>query len=140
MCVGYSYRILWSVLLKAVRSKVILRVMLYWRMTLKNHEITTSPVSNDRIVLFWTNIWVICYFSLSAYRKILQIMSLASWPTQRECYLKIYQVCWYMYLLPFMWSLIFIGKDLLSTTTKCVSWHRNTLDAYNPMDFVTPFL
>lgn len=67
----YSYRVLWSVLLKAVHSWVILRVLLYWRMTLKNHEITTSPVSNGRIVFFWTNIWVICHFSLSAYRKCL---------------------------------------------------------------------
>lgn len=65
----YSYRVLWSVLLKAVHSGVILRVLLYWMMTLKNQEITTSPVSNGRIVLFWTNIWVICHFSLSAYRK-----------------------------------------------------------------------
>lgn len=83
--------------LKAVHSGVILRVLLYWRMTLKNHEITTSPVSNGRIVLFWTNIWVICHFSLSAYRKCLNSVAfhisitnnvLGFLANPEECYLR----------------------------------------------------
>lgn len=48
-----SNRILWSVLLEAVQSIVVLLVMMYWRRTLKNDEVTTPPVSDGGFITEW---------------------------------------------------------------------------------------